>query len=133
MYQDLTIVGYVGSKPELKYTQDGIAVTNFSMAVNRVWKDAQGNKQEQATWYRVACWRKLAEIVSEHVDKGKLVLVVASQLKASAYTARDGSIQASLEVTADMVKFLSTTNEQRQTAPSGNDMTPPDDTNDIPF
>jgi len=107
MYETHTIVGYVGNKPQLRLLSDGTAVTNINVAVNRRWTDNNGQQQERTTWYRVACWRKLGEVVSKYVDKGKLVLVTGNQLQTSTYTAQDGSTRATLELTADTVRFLS--------------------------
>jgi single-strand DNA-binding protein len=106
-YQQITLVGNVGRDPELKYTQSGVAVTDFSLAVNRKWTDSNGERKEQVTWYRVTCWRKTAEIVAQYVKKGRQVMVVASQIEANAYAGNDGEPRASLDVTADQVIFLS--------------------------
>lgn len=106
-YQQIIIVGNVGNDPELKYTQNGTAVCDFSLATNRTWTDPQGNKQERVTWWRVTCWRRQAEVVAQYVKKGGQVMVVASQIEATAFTRRNGEPGASLEITADDVRFLS--------------------------
>jgi single-strand DNA-binding protein len=106
-YQQITLVGNVGRDPELKYTQSGVAVTDFSLAVNRKWTDSNGERKEHVTWWRVTCWRKQAEIVAQYVKKGRQVMVVASQIEANAYAGNDGEPRASLDVTADQVIFLS--------------------------
>ena len=105
-YQKLIIVGNVGRDPELRYVGSGVAVTDISVAVMKKWTDAQGNKQETTTWYKVVCWRKTAEIVAQYVRKGKQVLVVASQIEAETYQARDGQSRTQLKVTADEVRLL---------------------------
>jgi single-strand DNA-binding protein len=107
MYETHTIVGYVGGTPDVKALTDGTTVTNFSVAANRKWKDQNGVQQERVTWYRVACWRGLAEVVATYVNKGMLVLVTGTQLSARPYVDRDGKPQVSLELTADDVRFLS--------------------------
>jgi len=106
-YQNITIVGNVGSDdPQLRYTPSGIAVTDFSVAVNRSYTKDDGTKVEQVTWYRVTCWRRQAEVVAQYVKKGRQVMVIASQVEANAYAGRDGEPRASLDVTADQVIFL---------------------------
>jgi single-strand DNA-binding protein len=142
-YQQITIVGNVGRDPELRYTQSGIAVTNFTLAVNRTWQDDDGQTQERVTWWRVTCWRRQAEVVAQYVKKGRQVLVTASQVEADAYAGRDGEPRASLNVTADEVRFLSgggnangNPNRQQPAARDGGGdagWMPPDDANDIPF
>jgi len=68
------IAGNVGKEPDVRYTPSGDAVTTFSVATSKRWtKD--GERQEKTTWHRVVCFRKLAEIMAEHLQKGALVLV----------------------------------------------------------
>ena len=66
----LIITGRLGSDPEMKYLPNDTAVTNFSVAANRVWKDAQGEKVEQVVWYRIAAWGKQAESCNQYLSKG---------------------------------------------------------------
>lgn len=133
-YQTIVLVGNVGRDAELRYTQGGIAVCDFSLAVNKKWKDANGTEHKQTTWYRVACWRRTAEVVAQYVKKGDMVLVESDTLKASAYTAQDGTLRASLDVTANTVRFLSGKSDG-----NGGDNRQPDNVtnfpneNDIPF
>lgn len=111
-YQQVIIVGNVGRSPELKYTPSGVAVCDFSLAVSERWTDANGAKQERTTWWKVTCWRGLAETVANYVKKGRQVLVYARRVEADAYTGRDGEARASLVVTADDVRFLSGGSDQ---------------------
>ena len=105
MFQQTLIVGRVGREAEMRYTPGGIPVTNFSVAVDRRWTDASGQAQEKVTWFRIVCWRKLAEVTAQYVKKGQRVLV-AGDIEASAWTDRDGTPRASLELTAERVRFL---------------------------
>lgn len=106
MYEQTIIVGNVGRDPELRFTPDGTAVCDFSVAVNKTWKDREtGEKQERTKWYRVNCWRALAETVAEYVRKGRQVMVIGDA-SASAWINEEGEAQATLELTAYSVKFL---------------------------
>ena len=105
MYEQTIIIGNVGRDPEMRYTPNGTAVTNFSVAVNRRWKDKDGQMQERTKWFRVTAWGKLAEVCNEHLTKGRMVLVTG-EVTASAYTNQAGEPAASLELTARDVKFL---------------------------
>ena len=105
MFQQTLIVGRVGRDAEMRYTPGGIPVTNFSVAVDQRWTDAGGQTQEKVTWFRIVCWRKLAEITNQYVKKGQRILV-AGDIEASAWIDRDGTPRASLELTADRVRFL---------------------------
>lgn len=107
MYQQIILVGNLGSDPEMRYTPAGVPVANFSLAVSKTWTDQDGVKQEKTIWFKVACWRKLAETVSQYLHKGSKAMVVGEMEDAEAYTDRDGNNRASLKVTALTIKFLS--------------------------
>lgn len=105
MYQKTIVVGHLGRDPEMRYTQSGVPVTSFSVATTRKWNSASGEQQEKTTWFRVTCWRKLAELTAQYLKKGRLVLV-EGDIEASAFTDREGNARASLELTATNIKFL---------------------------
>lgn len=107
MYQQLIIVGNVGvNSPDMRYTPSGQAVASFSLAVNKSWVNSDGERQDKTLWFRVTCWRNLAETVSEYVTKGMQVLVVGEIEEARTWTDKDGNNRASLEMTAREVRFL---------------------------
>ena len=108
MYQQLTLVGYLGSDPVMRYTSSGVPVASFSMAVSRSWTNQEGQRQEKTIWFRVTAWRKLAETVSQYLTKGRQVLVVGEIEEPRTYTDRDGNTRVSLDVTANQVRFLGT-------------------------
>lgn len=136
MYQQITIVGNVGRDASLKYTSSGIAVADFSVAVSKVTGSGD-TKQEKTTWFKVTCWRNLAEIAGQYVKKGGKILVVG-EVGASAYTDKSGQLQVSLELTADQIKILSSREEMQHrngqpaasSEPSG---APPEKDNSNPF
>ena len=115
MYQQITLIGNLGNEPELRYTPSGVPVVSFNLAVNKSWTDAEGGKQDKTVWFRVTAWRKLAEIAAQYLAKGKQILVVGEMEDARAFTDKEGNSRASLEVTAQTIKFLS-----RADASSGN-------------
>ena len=105
-WQQTIIVGNVGRDPEVRYLQSGQAVASFSVAVSRKWKDKDTDEQrEETTWFRVTCWRRLAETANQYVRKGTQIMVVGS-IKASAYTDKEGQPASSLELTADNFQLL---------------------------
>jgi single-strand DNA-binding protein len=104
-FQRLTLIGHLGKDPEMRYTPTGVPVTSFNVATSRRWTNANGESQEKTTWFRVTCWRKLAETTAQYLKKGRLVLV-EGEVDAAAYSDREGSPKASLEVTATTVRFL---------------------------
>lgn len=138
MYQSITLIGNLGNNPEMRYTPSGVPVASFSLAVNRQWTDGDGNKKDKTIWFRVTTWRKQAEIVSQYLTKGSKVMIVGEVEEARPYTDRDGNNRASLEVTAQTVKFLSSRGdapdgaEDTQQTPNTN-ASARDEDNDIPF
>src|SRR5690554_5990424 len=106
-YQYTIIIGNVGRDPELRYTQSGVAVCDFSVAVSRRWTDRNTNEQrEKTTWFRVSAWRQLAETVNQYVRKG-MQIMVAGEVDATAFIGQDGEARATLELTARDIQFLS--------------------------
>ncbi|MDK3158884.1 single-stranded DNA-binding protein [Anaerolineae bacterium CFX9] len=100
------IVGNVGRDPEMRYLQSGVGVCSFSVAVSRRWTDRNTQEQrEETTWYRVSAWRQLAETANQFVRKGMQVMVIG-QVKARAYLDNSGQPAASIELTADDIRFL---------------------------
>ncbi len=137
MYQQVTIVGNVGRDPELRYLQNGTAVCDFSVAVNRRFT-SNGEQRDETTWFKVTCWRQLAETVNQYLSKGRQVLVIG-EVKASAYLDKSGQPTASLELTANTVKFLGNRSEGGGSDQDGGynnryeDFAPPGQVDDIPF
>ena len=132
------IVGNVGRDVSFKYTQSGVPVADFSVAVTRKFGGKDGaEKQEKTTWYRVTCWRNLAEIANQYVKKG-MQLMVVGQVEVSSYLDKSGQPAASLELTADNFQMLGSRegngnggNGRGDT--DGGNYPPADDLGDIPF
>ena len=108
MYQEITIVGNVGADAEMRYTPAGDAVTTFNVATSRKVKD-----QERTTWHRVTCWRKLAEVTGQYVKRGDRILVTGTVEARAWADGRSGEPRASLEVTAETVRFLGGHTDER--------------------
>lgn len=119
MYQSITLVGHLGGDVDTRYTPSGVMVANFSLATSKTYVDAEGNKQEKTLWWRVTVWRKQAEICAQFLGKGDKVLLVGELEEARTYTDRDGNNRASLEFTAEKVKFMTTKAEKEERQGSG--------------
>lgn len=114
MFQQTTVVGYVGNAPELKFAADGKPVATFSVASSKRNKAGE----DKTTWFRVIVYDVLAETIVEHLKKGALVLVLGelnSDIDTGGpkvYQKRDGSWASSYELYAQSVRFLSKKEEQ---------------------
>ncbi|MCB0046805.1 MAG: single-stranded DNA-binding protein [Caldilineaceae bacterium] len=139
MYQQITIVGNLGSDPEMRYTASGVPVTSFSVAVNKRWTGQDGQRQEKTTWFRVTAWRQLGELASQYLTKGRQVMVVGEINDPDVWTDREGNHRASLEITARDIRFLSggdtmgSSGGGAPSAPSGGGDDAPASDEDIPF
>ena len=99
------VIGNLGRDPEVKYTQSGTAVANLSVATNEVWTDKAGQRQERTEWHRVVVWGKQAQVVSEHLAKGKQIYVEGS-LQTRSWDDRDGNKRYTTEIRAARVLML---------------------------
>lgn len=110
MYQSITLIGNLGSDPEMRYTPSGVAVASFNLAVNRSWTGQDGQRQDKTTWFRVSVWNRQAETVTQYMHKGSRVLVVGEVEEARAFTDKAGNNRASIEVKAQSVRFMDSKN-----------------------
>lgn len=99
------LMGNLTRDPELRYVPSGTAVANFTVAVNRVYKDKAGEKKEEASFVRVVVWGKIAEVCGEYLTKGRPVLV-EGRLQSRSWEGQDGQKRNTLEVIADSIQFL---------------------------
>jgi single-strand DNA-binding protein len=103
MLNRVVLIGRLATEPELKYTPNGVAVTSFRLAVNRRFKNAQGERE--ADFIDIVAWRQTAEFAANYLGKGRLVAVEGS-LQVRSYQAQDGSKRRVAEVVADNLEGL---------------------------
>ena len=132
MFQQCMIIGNLGRDPEMRYTPDGTPVTSFTVAVNRKWTGRDGGEGEKTWWFKVTCWRKLAETTNQFLKKGRQVMVIG-EIDASAWSGQDGQPRATLELTAREVKFLGGRDESAGTYDSAGADYAATEEEDIPF
>ncbi|MFP4439341.1 MAG: single-stranded DNA-binding protein [Chloroflexaceae bacterium] len=106
------VTGRLGANPEMRYTAQGSAVTNFRVASNRTWKDRDGNQHEDTEWFRVVAWDKLGEICNEYLTRGTHVYV-EGRLQTRKWTDSDGNDRYTTEVVAQDMIILSSKNGAR--------------------
>ena len=99
------LIGNLTRDPEMRSTQSGIPVCNFSIAVNRRFRNAQTGQQE-TDFFNIVAWRQLAELCSRYLTKGRKVAVCGS-IQTRSYEAQDGSKRTAFDIVADEVEFLS--------------------------
>ncbi len=100
------LVGNLGRDPETRYSPDGGAITNVSIATTDTWKDkATGEKKENTEWHRVVFFNRLGEIAGEYLKKGSSVYV-EGRLKTRKWTDKDGVEKYTTEIVADNMQML---------------------------
>ena len=110
------IIGNLGRDPEMRYTQGGQAVTNFTVAVNRTRRDQDGNASEDTEWFRVVAFDKLGEIADQYLRKGGQVYV-EGRLQSRKYTDREGVERTAVEVVAGDLVLLGGRRAEEGAAP----------------
>lgn len=105
-FNKIIIVGNLGRDPELRYTPQGSAVCNFSMATNEKRRDKSGELQDITTWFRITLWGRQAENASKYLNKGSSVYI-EGRLKLDEWVDRDGNQRQTLDVTATDMQFIS--------------------------
>jgi single-strand DNA-binding protein len=113
------LLGNLTRDPELRYVPSGTAVANFSIAVNRSYKDSTGEKKEDTSFIRIVVWGKMAEICGEYLTKGRSVLV-EGRLKSRTWEGPDGQKRSALDVIAANVQFLGPKGERSEASQDRN-------------
>jgi len=100
------LIGNLGRDPEVRYTPNGNAICNVTIATSRNWKDkTSGDKMEETEWHRVVFYDRLAEIAGEYLKKGRSVYV-EGRLKTRKWQDKDGVEKYTTEVIADQMQML---------------------------
>src|SRR3989338_8404978 len=99
------LIGNLGKDPEIRYTPQGAAVCNFSIATSRAWKDKDGNKKEETDWHNIVAFGKLAEICGEYLSKGRQIYI-EGRIQTRAWDDKDGNKRYTTEIVANTVQFL---------------------------
>ena len=130
------LVGNLGRDPELRYTQQGTAVANFSLATSESFKKKDGTREERTEWHRIVVWARTAEFCAQYLSKGRTVYI-EGRLQTREWENKEGQKQRTTEIVAQEVQFVGPRNEGGGGRPAGaggasGDPPPPAD-DDIPF
>jgi single-strand DNA-binding protein len=99
------LVGNLGKDPEVRYTQTGSAVANFSIATSEQWNDRDGKKQERTEWHNIVVWGKQAEHCGQYLSKGRQVYIEGS-IRTRSYDDKSGNKRYITEIVAQRIQFL---------------------------
>jgi single-strand DNA-binding protein len=108
------IIGHLGKDPEMRYTPNGRAVTTFSVATNRSWVTAEGDRKTDTEWFNVVAWGNLAEICAQYLSNGEQVYI-EGRLQTHQWEDSEGVKHASVEIVANEMMILGKQNQNSTT------------------
>ena len=104
-FNKVILMGNLTRDVEMRTTQSGQTVANFSLAVSRSWKDQNGQTQEQTSFINCVAWGKPGEIIAQYVSKGS-PLLVSGRLDQRSYDDKDGNKRTAVEVVVEDFNFI---------------------------
>lgn len=111
------LIGRLGRDPEIRYTNSGSAVANFSLATTDTWKDKQGQKQERTEWHNIVLFGRQAEVAKEYLAKGRSVYI-EGRIRNRSWDDKDGNKRYRSEVVGDRMQFLGSKGDSAGSSPS---------------
>jgi single-strand DNA-binding protein len=99
------LIGNLGADPEMRYTQAGAAVVNFTLAVNDKWTDRSGERQEKTTWVRCVAWGKQAEVCGQYMRKGSQAYI-EGRIQNREWEDREGNKRTVTEVVVQNIQMI---------------------------
>lgn len=99
------LVGNLGRDPELRHTQNGQAVVNFTLATSETWTDKSGERVERTEWHRIVVWGKTGEMCAQYLSKGRTVYV-EGRIQTREWEDKDGNKRYTTEINAQTVNFI---------------------------
>ena len=118
MLNKVMLIGRLGRDPEVRQTQSGTAVANFSLATNRVWRDRDGNKQEETEWHQIVVWGRQAEVAGQYLTKGRQVFIEGRIQTRSWDDRNTGEKKYRTEIVAENFQMLGGRDDVSDSGPS---------------
>ena len=106
MLNKIMLIGNLGKDPEMNYTQNGTALTKFSLAVSRSYKTSSGEKRDETEWFNIVAWDKLAELCNQYLHKGSKAYI-EGRVSQRKYTDKNGIERYAFDVVASDMEMLS--------------------------
>lgn len=130
------LIGHLGREPEMRYTPSGRPVTSFSIATNRTWNTANGERHSETEWFNIVTWENLAEFCKQHLNKGQQVYI-EGRLQTRRWDDKEGNKHTTTEVVASEMLILGerrgTTSEQGEDASGRDEFDNRADEDEFPF
>jgi single-strand DNA-binding protein len=125
MVNKVILIGRLGGDPEVKYTPDGLMITNFTLATDEQRKDKNGERIQKTEWHRIVTFGKLAEICGNYLAKGRLIFI-EGRIQTRAWEDKEGIKRYTTEIIAANMQMLEAKGQQKSQGPAANaGSTPP--------
>ncbi len=131
-YNKVILMGNLTRDPELKRTSNDMAVTQISIAVNRQYKDKNGEQVKETTYVDCEAWGRTAEVMAQYLSKGKPVFV-EGRLKLDQWQDKDGNNRSKLKMVIEKFEFIDSKGNQTPAPPTATAVTTAPPPDDIPF
>lgn len=128
----ITILGNLGSDPEMRFTPNGTPTCSFRVATNRYYNTPEGERKEETEWFQIVTWNKIAESCNQYLSKGQRVYI-DGRVHTRNWDTPDGQKHYRQEVIANQVIFLDRKDNGQKSDNTKNDETNDIDPKDIPF
>jgi single-strand DNA-binding protein len=112
MINKVILVGRLGGDPEVRYTPDGLMITNFNLATDEQRKDKNGERIQKTEWHRIVTFGKLAEICNSYLTKGRLVFI-EGRIQTRAWEDKEGVKRYTTEIIAGNMQMLEAKGQQK--------------------
>jgi single-strand DNA-binding protein len=99
------LIGNLGRDPELRYTQSGQGVVNFTLATSENWTDKSGERVERTEWHRIVVWGRVGELCAQYLSKGRTVYI-EGRIQTREWEDKEGNKRQTTEINAQTVQFL---------------------------
>jgi len=119
------LIGNLGRDPEIRYTTNGQAVANFTIATTEKYTNKSGERQEDTEWHRIVAWGRLAEICGEYLSKGRMVYIEGS-IKTRSWEDKEGNTRYTTEIVARNMQMLGGPGGRSESPSSTDDKMPAD-------
>ena len=103
------LIGHLGGKSEGRYTQQGVSTASFSLATNEVWFGSDKQKHEHTEWHQIVVWNKLADFVTQYLDKGHYIYLEGT-IKSRVWIDKNKESKKITEIIASQIVLLEKTN-----------------------
>lgn len=118
MLNKAQLIGRTGRDPETRYLPSGDAVTSFTLATSKKWKDKQtGEAMEKTEWHRISMFGRLAEVASKYIKTGSLIYI-EGEIETRKFVDKNGVEKSSTEIRASEMKLLGNKGESSGEAPA---------------